>query len=209
MEDKNLGPPLIHHSSFASNRFNANFTKKGIFMIKTYFKLALAFSSILLVLTGCMTIAYEPAIYKLGPERIRPLKVNGHVEYINSQTSKETNSIKDSSHTFNFDYQSVTEGFNKQLKNEIANRASFVDGKETKTLNSKVKHINCDKTFGSYVRPCVISVEIVTGAGETINVEAKQNASIFNQLPGALNGTIATGVIETLNNSNIRAYLEK
>jgi hypothetical protein len=178
-------------------------------MIKTYFKLALVSSSVLIALSGCMTIAYEPAIYKLGPGRIQPLKVNGRIEYINNQTSKETNSIKDSSHTFNFDYQSVTEGFNKQLKNEITNTASFADGQQTKTLGSNVKHINCDKTFGSYVRRCVISVEIVTGEGETINIEAKQGASIFNDLPGSLNGTLATGVIDALNNKNIRAYLEK
>jgi hypothetical protein len=178
-------------------------------MIKTYFKSALVSLAVMLTLSGCMTIAYDPVIYKLAPDRIQPLKVNGRIEYVNNQANKETQAITDSSHTFNFNYQSVTEGFNKQLNNEITSRAVFANAQQTKTISSKVKHINCEKTFGSYVRNCVISVEIVTGAGETLNIEAKQGASIFNDLPGSLNGTIATGVIEALANKNVRAYLEK
>jgi hypothetical protein len=178
-------------------------------MFKTYFKLAIASLSLPLAVTGCMTIAYDPSIYRLGPDRIQPFKVNGKIEYINNQTNKDTISIKDSSHTFNFNYLSVTEGFNKQLRNEISNRASFTGKQQVKTIGSKVKHINCEKSFGSYVRDCVLSVEIVTGAGETININAKNAASIFNDIPGSLNGTIATGVIEALNNKNVRAYLEK
>ncbi len=178
-------------------------------MINPYLKLALAFLAMPLVFSGCMTIAYDPSIYKLAPDRIQPLKVNGSVEYTNNQTSKENYSIEDASHTFNFNYQSITEGFNKQLKNEITNRASFTNTQLVKTIGSKVKHIDCKKTFGSYVRNCVTSVEIVTGAGEVISIEAKQQASIFNDIPGSLNGTIATGTIEALNNKVIRAYLEK
>lgn len=178
-------------------------------MIKTCFKPAFAALAISMTVSGCMTIPYDPAIYALGPDRIQPLKVNGTIEYVNNQPNKETNSIVDATHTFNFNYHSVTEGFNKQLKNEIAGRASITNNQPKKTLGSKVKHINCDKKFGSYVRDCVISVEVVTGAGEVINIDAKNPASIFNHLPGSLNGTIATGVIETLNNRNIRAYLEK
>lgn len=160
-------------------------------------------------LSGCMTIAYTPAVYKLGPERIQPLKVKGTVQYVNHQPSKETRSIEDSSHTFNFNYHSITDGFNNQLKNEIASRATFLGAQPVKTIGSKVKHIHCDKKFGSYVRNCVISVEVVTGAGEAVNIEAKQGASIFNDIPGSFNGTIATGVIDALNHKTIRAYLEQ
>jgi hypothetical protein len=178
-------------------------------MIKTYFKLALASLTVTFAFSGCMTIAYEPSIYALAPERIQPLKVNGSVTYINNQPNKETHSIEDASHTFNFNYRSITEGFNRQLKNEITNRASFSNAQQVKTIGSKVKHINCEKSFGSYVRSCVISVEMVTGAGEVVNIEAKQGASIFSDITRSLNGTIATGVIEALNHKSIRAYLEK
>lgn len=178
-------------------------------MIKTYLKLALVSVAALVSLSGCMTIPYEPSVYKLAPGRIQPLKVNGNVEYVNNQPNKETNSIQDASHTFNFNYQSITEGFNKQLKNELTNNASFAAARQVKTIGSKVKRINCEKTFGSYVRDCIISLEVTTGAGEVVNIDAKQGASIFNDLPGSFNGTIATGVIDALNNKTIRTYLEK
>jgi hypothetical protein len=52
-------------------------------------------------------------------------------------------------------------------------------------------------------------VEVVTGAGEIVSIEAKQGASITSDVPRSLNRTIATGVIEALNIKTIRAYLEQ
>jgi hypothetical protein len=176
-------------------------------MVKACYLAVFALLAFVPLVGECGT-AYEPQIYKLGPGRIPEIKVNGSVEYVNNQPDKTPQSIEELFFAYTFDYQIITEGFNNQLKNEIS-KAQTTGSQQVKTLTSKVKHIDCTNKFGSYVRRCVISVEVTTGAGEVVNIEAKQGASLYNTVEGSLNGTIATGVIDTLNNLAVRAYLEK
>jgi hypothetical protein len=176
-------------------------------MAKACYRAVLAFLFFVPLFGECAT-PYEPEIYKVGPGRIPEIKVNGTVEYVNNQPDKTTQSIEIPFQTFTFDYQIITEGFNRQLKNEIS-KIPLTNAQQIKTLTSKVKHIDCSSKFGSMVRRCVISVEVVTGAGEVVNIEAKQGSPMYNTMEGALNGTIATGVIDALNHSAVRAYLEK
>ncbi len=170
------------------------------------------FVIVVLVLTqvGCMQFKYKPSLFELEEGKISSFDVKGEVLYENAQTGKSKQLTKQGGHTWEYNYNLITDGFNRQLAKEIKSMGEQLDAADSKkTFSSKITAFKCDVTFGSFVRNCSSSVTVTTGDGEIIAIESSQKSPIFATMEHSLDGTVATAVIDVLSNDKVLAYLAK
>jgi predicted component of type VI protein secretion system len=167
--------------------------------------------TILGILTaGCGTVdrTYEWTEYKVKADRIinpDEFAKEGTVSIINAQADDAPKLV----HSFGAgrwyaSYKQLTEAIVQQLTNELVKRNITVSPDAVKSI--KIKVTGTDFEMGMWKWRGTLEMHLQAG-----NHYAK-DIVVSNSTPGgvdeAFDGAVAIAVIEILNNSNIRAYLQ-
>jgi len=155
----------------------------------------LLFAALLLQACGGTYVANE---YPLNEDRISGFQVNGDVTVHSAYDGPQAIRIGN----LDADLDQISERFAQHMSGEIDRRHNGSGGPD-KSIAVRVTDMNMSNRI-AYMEGR-IRVELALGNGEQVSFE-KRNGS-----PGVidrvLNGTIAMGVIEALENDTVRAYL--
>ena len=162
---------------------------------------------------GCTTV-YKPAVYELTPDRIPAFEAVGVIRYVNAQPAGTKRKSGITLRKYEYDLTEITDAFNRQLAAEVDRRRK--DG-AAKTLTSKVTKLHCEEPTSlvpTFTLTCDIELQVKTGEGDVIPIIGHQTAPLIARagrhgVERSLDGTIAIGVIQTLSDARVRAYLSK
>jgi len=159
----------------------------------------------LALLSGCGTVAYTPEEYEIAQGRIAPFEYKGTVTIENIQTdTAQTKFFDGPSQDWAGNHRQVTEHLAEQLRKEIGKNGKAGAG-GTKTIKVSVKHLRAEQNV--FVFRSTMKVAVQLGDGQPFEKEVSQGSP--GNMWRVLNGTIALGVIEILNEEQVRQYLAK
>jgi len=163
--------------------------------------LALAF--LVLLLSACGTRQFKPAEYPLRDGLIAAFPVNGNVAVTNNQPSTAENIVYSYGGTkLNTSLKDITEVMTQQTQKELQKAGQPVNSGKPKTLALKVNVLLSEYIFFSWKSH--IEFEAKLGDGQTLSFNVKHASGILAQ---DLDGCIAEGVMNLLNDPRVKTYL--
>jgi hypothetical protein len=155
------------------------------------------------LLSGCGTMAFQPAEYPLRDGLIAAFPVNGEVTVSNDQPS--------TAQTIVYSYggsklattlNAITEVMTAQTRKELGKAGNPGGAGPAKTIALKV-----DVLLSEYVAfswKSHIEFQAKLGDGQTLSFNVRHASGVLQQ---DLNGCIAEGVMTLLNDARVKAYL--
>jgi hypothetical protein len=160
----------------------------------------------LVLLTGCGTIKYVPEEYAIAPGRVTPLDISGTVVVENVQTDTAPIAFYEgpgAAADWVGNRKEITEHLAAQLKKELTASGRVTPGGRAKTLKVSVDRLSALQAAFHFQSSLMVVVTL--GDGQKIVKHASQGSP--GNMWRVLNGTIALGVIEILNDEAVRKYL--
>lgn len=160
--------------------------------------------------TGCMTVDYQPSMYQFPEGRIPNFAVNGEVELQNVQPSKEQQKSSASGHKFIYDYNRITDAFNRQFQNEVKKSGKATGNLGKKTLKTFISELECGvKGLNTWIYRCHIKGWMESAEGTKFTIDSKHGSPVNLPPTKALDDMIAIGVEDLLKSDVMQAYLKQ
>lgn len=171
-------------------------------------RLSLCWVALGLLACGC-TIKHDYGWreYAIAPDRVSAPSTLGRgsaVSIVNAQPNAESKMLGYlGPHQYYGSLNQLTDAVVTQLSQELRSRDVTVSENAPKTL--KVAVLNTKYTLGSWMLRVDMDLHVEAGDGytRTINVSNRSPGTV----DGGLNGAVALGVIEILNDPKVIAYL--
>lgn len=159
-----------------------------------------------MVLQGCGTTHYVPREYEISPERISSFTVKGHIEVTNLQTdSRQVVFYDGPGQEWVGDYKAVSDHLRDQMQKEIAKHTLLNPGPIKKSIGVQVVRLEGYNPIGAFHLSSAMDVSVVLGNGKTLVKHLK--SATGGNMNRMLNGILALGTIDILNDLEVRQYL--
>lgn len=157
-----------------------------------------------LLLQACATLSFTPAEYPLRDGLIPPMDVAGNVVITNAQPSGDPQIVMSGAGIkYQSDYRSITEVMVQQATKELHKAARPRNGK-AKSVDLKVTYIRSE--YVAFFYNSSIRFDATLGDGSVVSQTVKHSSGSPVQ---DLDGCIAEGVMNLLNDPQLRTYLAK
>jgi hypothetical protein len=167
-------------------------------LLKSAFAIALT-----LVLAGCGTMPYTPTEYPLRDGLIPKLDIAGTVAVTNAQPSTAPTIVYSYGGTkLSSDLKAITETMVRQTDGELQKNGHKTDGTARKSIGLKVNFL--ESNYVTFFWKSEIRFQAILGNGQTVDFSVHHSSGIALQ---DLNGCIAEGVMNLLNDQRIKTYL--
>jgi hypothetical protein len=165
----------------------------------------LPFVVLALALQACGTMQYVPTQYALRDGLITSIDASGPVTATNAQPSTDPVIVYSYGGTkLQSDLKAITETMVQQTNAEVAKRAKVKAGGTPKSIAIKVNKLL--STYGFYSWKSEIVFDATLGDGKVVSKTVTHGSGDLHQ---DLNGCIAEGVMNLLNDAQVRAYLAR
>jgi hypothetical protein len=156
-----------------------------------------------IVAQACGTSPYVPTQYPLREGLISAIDANGAVTASNAQSSTSPVIVYSYGGTkLESNLKAITETMVQQTNGEIAKRATVKAGGKPKTIAIKVNSLLSTYVVFSWKSDIVFDAAL--GNGKVVSKSVHHASGVLLQ---DLNGCIAEGVMNLLNDPQVRAYL--
>jgi len=163
---------------------------------------ALAAVAVMTLAPGCTT-SYVPAEFNFDQPAVPTIDVNGTVTFTNAQSSTDRATVSSyAGMVAEADYHAITEVMVKDASRLLHDNQRSLGGTKSKTIALKVESLQ--SRYIAFFWKSAIHFTAVLGSGLVISKE------VTNAGPDTirdLNGCIAQGVIQLMNDPAVRAYL--
>lgn len=155
------------------------------------------------VLAGCGTMAFTPMEYPLRDGLIAGFPVAGAVNVTNDQPSKEQTIVYSyGGSKLATNLNAITEVMSEQTRKELAKAGQNSGGAAAKTIALKVNVLLSEYVMFSWKSH--IEFQAKLGDGQTLSFNVPHASGVLAQ---DLNGCVAEGVMQLLNDPRVKAYL--
>ena len=155
-----------------------------------------------ILLQACGTMTYVPTQYPLRDGLITSFDASGPVTATNAQASTEPFIVHSDIRNLQSDLKTITEAMVQQTNSEIAKNAKVKAGGQPKSIALKVNSLVSTEIFISWKSDIVFDATL--GNGKVVSKSVHHASGTLMQ---DLNGCIAEGVTNLLNDAQVRAYL--
>jgi hypothetical protein len=163
----------------------------------------LPFVVLAIILQACGTMPYVPTQYALRDGLIASIDASGPATATNAQSSTDPVIVYSYGGTkLQSDLKAITETMVQQTNGEIAKNAKVKAGGKPKVIAIKVKSLL--STYVAFSWKSDIVFDATLGNGKVVSKSVHHASGDLRQ---DLNGCIAEGVMNLLNDTQVRAYL--
>ena len=163
----------------------------------------LSFVVLAIILQACGTMPYVPTQYALRDGLIASIDANGPTTVSNAQPATDPVIVYSYGGTkLQSDLKAITETMVQQTNGEIAKNAKVKAGGKPKTIALKVNSLL--SVYGFYSWKSSIVFDATLGDGKVVSKTVTHGSGSLQQ---DLNGCIAEGVMNLLNDPQVRAYM--
>lgn len=155
------------------------------------------------LLAGCGTMQFTPAEYPLRDGLIAPMPVNGPTTITNAQSSTSPVIVYSYSGTrLSSNLNAITAVMVAQAQGELNKAATINTAGAPKTISLRVTSLLSEYVVFSWKSD--ITFDVMLGDGQTFSMTVHHASGDLRQ---DLNGCIAEGVMNLLQDQRVRAYL--
>jgi hypothetical protein len=147
---------------------------------------------------------YAPDVYAITEGKIRPFQVEDGIDVVNAQE------ISDPEHVignvrrsyWHGDLKAITQALVEQLSGEIAKNGGRVASGEPKRMRVAVTDVDVTSAW-TLEATLTVTLQLADRSVRTLTIVNRSPANIWR----ALNGAVATAVIEILEDEEVREFL--